>query len=139
MKSLLSFILGLVVGAAILFGAEHRDLLTGLFPSSEEAIQTKVAGAWQGSVDVGGRDIDFSMALKKNGHDLSGVVSNPQVGDLPCQNLAIDPAGNISFSVQVEDKSANFKGKFDPATSSMKGAITGDFDGGSWSAAKSKS
>jgi hypothetical protein len=137
-KHLISFALGLILGAALLFGFEHSAKIVRLF-HAPESMQARVSGQWQGKVDLAGTAVGFSMLIKNNGNALTGVLHAPQVGDLPCDHIAIDPAGNISFSVHVDDKGANFSGKLTPDTHSMAGNLTSSIGSGDWTLTKKQS
>jgi hypothetical protein len=137
MKNLLSFVLGLIIGAGLLFGYYHAPQLKNLFRSQEDLMQTSVSGPWQGTIQINGADIAFSLAVMKNGGSLSGVITATQVGDIPCDQIAVDPSGNISFSAHVNDKSATFTGKVAPDARSMTGNYNSNAIGtGGWSLAK---
>ena len=135
-KSLLSFALGLVVGAGLLFGIERVPQIGNLFVSPEETMQTSVAGHWQGNLDIEGNDYDISLAVKREGKALSGVLTLPQVGDVPCEEIKVDAAGNFTFMAHVQDKSGSFTGKVAPDSHSMSGNVKSDIGDGSWTVAK---
>jgi hypothetical protein len=146
MKPLLSFVLGLIVGAGLLFALEHGSQFSGYF-HAHPSMQANVAGNWHGSVSVAGNNIDISLAVKNDNNILSGTISSSQ-GDAPCEQLAVDPVGNVSFSVHVQDRTVNFTGKLSPDAQSMAGNLTGDGDVGTgdgdvgtggWSVARNKS
>jgi len=136
---LVSFIVGLVFGAGLLFGIEHTSQISGLFRSPAEIMQANASGSWRGKVEVEGRDVPFSLAVKKNGSALSGVITADPVGVLPCDSVAVDPVGNITFSAHVDDKAATFTGKLAPDAQSMTGTLSGSVGSGDWSLAKNKS
>ena len=136
MKSLLFFCLGLIAGALLLFGIQRMPAVGTFFTSPQQAMTDAVSGNWQGSVQVDGHDVDFTLAVKAEGKALSGIISSSQVGDLPCDHIQIDPGGNIAFSAHVDDKDASFTGKVKPDHQSMSGSLTGSVGDGSWSLAK---
>jgi hypothetical protein len=136
-KNSLSFILGLIVGAGLLFGYYHAHKIKNLFRSQEDLMQASVSGPWQGSLQVNGNNIGFSLAIKKSGDALSGVITAPQVGNIPCDQIAVDASGNVSFTAHVNDKNATFTGKVASDTHSMTGSFTSNALGtGGWSLAK---
>jgi hypothetical protein len=138
MKSLLSFALGLIVGAGLFFGYEHEPQIRDLFQSPEAKMQARVSGTWEGTVDVAGYSVPVSLAVHRKGANLSGVITSAQVGDVPCDKLAVDPQGNISFSAHVQDKDMTFTGKM-ASDRAMAGTLTGSIGDGTWSLAKNKS
>jgi len=139
LRPLISFAMGIAVGAAIVFGIVHAPKIGGLFRSPEEVMQANASGPWHGTLNVNGNDFDFTLVVKSDGKSLSGVLNQERVGDVPCDKLEIDASGNISFSAHVEDKAVSFTGKLAPDTQSMAGNLSGDFGDGTWSLAKNKS
>jgi hypothetical protein len=135
MKSLAIFVLGVVLGAALMFGA-HRLHLGRLLVSNQARMQAAVAGNWQGTVNIEGHEIDFALAVKNDGHALSGIISSSRVGDFPCDQVQVDPAGDVAFSAHVADKSAKFTGKLAPGHHAMSGDMKGTAMDGTWSLAK---
>jgi hypothetical protein len=138
-KSLIPFTLGLVLGACLLFGIERLPQIGAIFRSPAEVMQMNLPGHWQGSVDLNGNQVDFSMNVKNDGKSLSGVLNSPRVGDVPCDQLQVDAMGNITFSAHLQDKSMSFTGKVAPDAQSMTGTFDGSIGTGMWSLAKSKS
>jgi hypothetical protein len=134
LKNLPLFALGVMVGAGLLFAYDHRHDLKGSFRNPEEIMQASVSGQWQGTLQVNGTDVVFSLAITKAGDALTGVLSAPQVGDIPCDEIRIDPEGHITFSAHVNDKSATFTGKVATGTHAMTGNFTSNAIGtGGWS------
>jgi len=135
MKSFSLFLLGVMVGAVLLLGVERLHP-SRLFVSPEHRMQADVTGNWQGIVSVQGYDVDFALALKSDGKTLSGVISSSRVGDIPCDQVQIDPSGAVAFTAHVEDKNANFNGRLTPDLHAMSGKLTGNAIQGSWSLTK---
>jgi hypothetical protein len=140
-RSLISFIAGLILGAMLLLAIQQapRSLHWNPFESQAEIVQDSVPGLWQGNVQVAGYDVGFSLLFKKSGSGLTADLTAGPIGVLPCDNVKIDAAGNISFSVRAQDHSATFTGKLAPATHSMAGTLNGDAGSGSWSVVKKPS
>jgi hypothetical protein len=153
MKSLVSFVAGLVLGAALLFGFEHLPststsvtstapvaaAVAAQAPVAAAVPSSMVAGTWQGSLQLQGQEIPFSLAITETGTRISAIASSSQVGDVPCDHVAVDHAGNISFTVHYQDKDATFTGKLAPDSKSMMGSATTSVGSGDWTLAKNKS
>jgi hypothetical protein len=135
MKSFSLFLFGVVVGVVLLLGVERLHP-SRLFVSPEHRMQAAVTGSWAGTVNAEGYDIDFALAVKNDGQALSAVISSSRVGDIPCDQVQIDPTGAIAFTAHVDDKSANFNGRLTPDLHAMSGKLTGNAIQGSWSLTK---
>ena len=145
----LAFALGLILGAGLMgvvlvgawlhFGLDRVPQTLVAVNSPTQVMQASVPGLWRGTIEVYGQEVPFTLAVKQTGADLSAVISTEQVGDVPCDHLAIDPAGNISFAAHVDDKSATFTGKLAADAKSMAGNMNSSVGPGQWTLAKNKS
>jgi hypothetical protein len=145
----LAFVLGLIMGAALMgagligawlhFGLDRVPQTLVSVNSPSQLMQASVPGLWKGTIEVYGQEVPFSLAVKRTGADLTGVISTEQVGDVPCDQIKIDPAGNISFTAHADDRSATFTGKLAADAKSMAGNLNSSVGPGEWTLAKNKS
>lgn len=96
------------------------------FPAQAEDISQKVAGHWEGAIELPGMKlevlVDFKLTAEKK---LEGVISIPvqKAKDLPLENIKIE-GGEISFTIAGVPGNPVFKGKLDDSGQKMTGTFS---------------
>jgi hypothetical protein len=126
LKSVLTLLLGVVLGVALTFG--------GLWYQAHSAASMKMAGVWTGTAQVAGTEVALSLTLQNKGQDFSGLLEASPGGAASFDALKVDPAGNISFTIQVASETVSFTGKVGADAHTMTGNMTTtSYGNGTWS------
>jgi hypothetical protein len=128
--SFAAFIFGAIIGVGLtLFGFWCHSV--------NEGPQAHLAGVWTGTAEVAGTEVALSLNLQSKGNTFSGELNASPGGEASFDSLTVDPAGDISFSIQVASETVSFTGKVDPKTHSMAGKMsTTSYGDGTWSLTK---
>jgi hypothetical protein len=113
-------------------------LLCGLrYHAAHANLTSRLAGVWQGSAQIAGRDVALSLTLERKGKTLSGHLSADPGGEGNFDQMTVSADGSVSFDLEVANQAVNFTGKVVPGAKAMSGSMsTASYGEGTWSLTK---
>jgi hypothetical protein len=82
-------------------------------PADSTAVAAKVTGKWTYTLDMGGQTSNGTLELKDESGNVSGMISNPQTGQMGDISEAVLTGNNLSFSVGYNMGGRSIKVEFD--------------------------